>query len=148
MLEGATPKTISAATGPMTDTTTLPRLSNLEQKILEQLQHKDLLPLQLAARADVNRASVYVTLGRMEHRAYVTSRQEPLPPGAIGLPRRRYAMTGFGQRVLDAWRAAERLFASGDRADDMARQHRFSTTDRPLRVTRRPPSITVDPHGA
>jgi DNA-binding PadR family transcriptional regulator len=57
------------------------------------------------------RGTVYVTLGRMEEKGFLESRQEPLPPGAIGLPRRLYRPTGYALRVLAAWRDAERRFA-------------------------------------
>jgi DNA-binding PadR family transcriptional regulator len=39
----------------------------------------------------------------MEAKGYVTSEQEAMPPGAIGLPRRRYRPTDLGERVLRAW---------------------------------------------
>jgi DNA-binding PadR family transcriptional regulator len=54
---------------------------------------------------------VYVTLGRMEEKGLLESRQEPLPPGAIGLPRRLYRPTGLALRAVTAWREAERRFA-------------------------------------
>jgi DNA-binding PadR family transcriptional regulator len=44
-----------------------------------------------------------VTLGRLENKGLVESEQEPLPPMAIGLPRRIYRVTGLGERVLRAW---------------------------------------------
>ena len=42
----------------------------------------------------LKRGTVYVTLGRMQEKGYLESRQEPLPEGAIGLPRRLYRPTG------------------------------------------------------
>jgi DNA-binding PadR family transcriptional regulator len=39
----------------------------------------------------------------MEAKGFVTSEQETLPEGAIGLPRRRYRPTGLGERALRAW---------------------------------------------
>jgi hypothetical protein len=47
----------------------------------------------------------------MQEKGYVESRTEPLPPGAIGLPRRWYRPTAFGLRVGDAWVLAARAFA-------------------------------------
>jgi DNA-binding PadR family transcriptional regulator len=44
-----------------------------------------------------------VTLGRMEAKGFLTSEQEEMPEGAIGLPRRRYRPTGLGERALRAW---------------------------------------------
>ena len=64
-----------------------------------------LFGLQLVAlsRGALKRGTVYVTLGRMEAKGYVTSEQEAMPSGAIGLPRRIYHPTPLGQRVLRAW---------------------------------------------
>jgi DNA-binding PadR family transcriptional regulator len=100
-----------------TTQTTLPRLSNLERTILEQLQQtQELFGLQLAERGELKRGTVYVTLARMAEKGYVASRQEIAPPGAIGLPRRWYRATEYGRRVLGAWRAAEAIFDQGARA--------------------------------
>ncbi|HUK35435.1 MAG TPA: PadR family transcriptional regulator [Vicinamibacterales bacterium] len=95
---------------------TLPRLTNAERQILEQLQTQELFGLQLSETGTVKRGTVYVTLARMEKKGYVASRQEPLSDRAIGLPRRWYRMTTFGGRVLDAWRAAETVFDQSARA--------------------------------
>jgi PadR family transcriptional regulator, regulatory protein PadR len=61
--------------------------------------------LQLVDQAggSLKRGTVYVTLGRMEAKGLVASEQEPQPPGAIGLPRRTYRITGLGERMLRAW---------------------------------------------
>lgn len=69
--------------------------------------------MQLVERSAgaLKRGTVYVTLGRMQEKGYVESRQEPLPPGAIGLPRRLYRPTAYGLRVLDTWKLAEAAFA-------------------------------------
>ena len=58
----------------------------------------------------LKRGTVYMTLGRMQEKGYLESRQEPLPTGAIGLPRRLYRPSGLGRRVLEAWTTAERTF--------------------------------------
>lgn len=95
-------------------TPTLPRLSATERLILELLvAHGDLFGLALveASGGRLKRGTVYVTLGRMEDKGYLESRQEPLPPGATGLPRRLYTPTGQALRVLNAWRLAERMRA-------------------------------------
>lgn len=94
--------------------TPLPRLSATERVILELLvQHGELFGLAMveASGGRLKRGTVYVTLGRMEEKGYLESRQEPLPPGATGLPRRLYTPTGHALRVLDAWRLAERMLA-------------------------------------
>jgi DNA-binding PadR family transcriptional regulator len=90
----------------------LPRLAATERVILELLvEHGELFGLALvdASGGRLKRGTVYVTLGRMEEKGYLDSRQEPLPPGAIGLPRRLYTPTGYALRVLEAWRTAERV---------------------------------------
>ena len=61
----------------------------------------------------MKRGTVYVTLGRMHEKGYLESRQEPLPEGAIGLPRRLYRPTGLAMRVLAAWKAAEQIYVTG-----------------------------------
>ena len=91
---------------------TLPRLAATERLILDLLvEHGELFGLRLveASGGVLKRGTVYVTLGRMEDKGYLTSRQEPLPPGAIGLPRRFYAPTAHALRVRQAWGAAERV---------------------------------------
>jgi PadR family transcriptional regulator PadR len=59
--------------------------------------------LELVASSDgrLKRGSIYVTLGRMEHKGLVTSRLEG-EPGA-GPPRRVYEPTKLGLRALVVW---------------------------------------------
>lgn len=86
--------------------TTVPRLSAKETLILDLLtQRNELYGLQLvaASKGRLKRGTVYVTLGRMEDKGYVTSRAEDAPEGAGGLPRRVYEATPHGLRVLKAW---------------------------------------------
>ena len=93
----------------------LPRLSRSERAIVELLRdHGEMFGLLLVERSGgrLKRGTVYVTLGRMQEKGYLESRQEPLAPGAIGLPRRLYKPTGHALRVLAAWRAAEAHFAT------------------------------------
>jgi PadR family transcriptional regulator PadR len=51
----------------------------------------------------LKRGTVYVTLGRMEEKGFITSRQEDAPPAAGGLPRRVYEPTPLGRQVCRAW---------------------------------------------
>ena len=84
----------------------LPRLSGKETLILELLGRGDEqygLQLVAASKGRLKRGTVYVTLGRMETKGYVTSRAEDAPDGAGGLPRRLYEATPHGVRVLKAW---------------------------------------------
>ena len=93
----------------------VPRLSATERLILDLLRESEQFGLQLVDRSEgaLKRGTVYVTLGRMQDKGYVESRTEPLPAGAIGLPRRWYRPTAYGLRVLDAWSLAARVFGSG-----------------------------------
>ena len=92
----------------------IPRLSATERLILDLLRESELFGLQLVDRSEgtLKRGTVYVTLGRMQDKGYVESRTEPLPAGAIGLPRRWYKPTEYGLRVLDAWTMAAQNFAA------------------------------------
>src|SRR5687767_10603577 len=86
------------------------------------LSHKELLVLQLLAREEemyglqlvvaskgnLKRGTVYVTLGRMEDKGYVTFRTEPAPADVGGMPRRIYRPTALGLRMLRAWTAIPR----------------------------------------
>lgn len=90
----------------------LPRLSTTERLILELLAAEgELFGLQMVERAggQLKRGTVYVTLGRMQDKGYLESRQEMLPEGGIGLPRRLYRPTSYALRVLAAWRVAEQM---------------------------------------
>ena len=86
--------------------TRVPTLSPKEALILELLcTGGELYGLQLvaASKRTLKRGTVYVTLGRMEDKGYITSRQEDAPPDMGGMPRRLYAPTALGRRVLSAW---------------------------------------------
>ena len=81
-------------------------LSAKESLILELLvEREELYGLQLvaASKRKLKRGPVYVTLGRMEEKAYITSRLEEAPPETGGMPRRLYQATPLGRRVLAAW---------------------------------------------
>jgi PadR family transcriptional regulator, regulatory protein PadR len=86
-------------------------LSSKEQLVLELLvRDKELYGLQLVAssRRRLKRGTIYVTLGRMEDKGYISSRLDDPPPEAGGLPRRLYRPTSLGRRVLAAWTSATR----------------------------------------
>jgi PadR family transcriptional regulator, regulatory protein PadR len=82
-----------------------PSISSRECLVLEQLQHGEKYGLELVAASGgaLKRGTVYVTLGRMERKGFVESRQEAQRAGAIGLPRRLYRATAYGLKVLDAY---------------------------------------------
>lgn len=94
----------------------LPKFSAAERLIVELLiEHQELFGLQMVelSGGKLKRGTVYVTLGRMHEKGYLESRQEPLPTGAIGLPRRLYRPTGLAMRILATWKAAEQMYLSG-----------------------------------
>ena len=94
----------------------LPKFSAAERLIVELLtEHQELFGLQMVemSAGRLKRGTVYVTLGRMVEKGYLESRQEPLPEGAIGLPRRLYRPTGLAMRILAAWKAAEQIYVTG-----------------------------------
>jgi PadR family transcriptional regulator PadR len=86
-----------------------PRVLTVSPKeliVLELLAREpELYGLQLvaASRRRLKRGTIYVTLGRMEDKGYIESRLDDPPPGAGGLPRRLYAATALGRRMLSAW---------------------------------------------
>ncbi len=76
------------------------------------VRNKQLYGLQLvaASKGRLKRGTVYVTLGRMEDKDFITSWLDEPPPGAGGLPRRIYEATPLGRRMLTAWSSgAKRL---------------------------------------
>lgn len=84
----------------------MPSLPPKERLILDLLvSGGPMYGLQLVASSSgaLKRGTVYVTLGRMEAKGYLTSEQEAPSAGAIGLPRRLYTPTALGQRALRAW---------------------------------------------
>jgi DNA-binding PadR family transcriptional regulator len=94
----------------------LPTFSGTERRIVELLAaNEEMFGLQMVEMSGgkLKRGTVYVTLGRMQEKGYLASRQEPLPEGAIGLPRRLYRPTGLAMRILAAWKAAEAHYMSG-----------------------------------
>jgi PadR family transcriptional regulator PadR len=90
-----------------------PTLPKTERLVLELLLDGPDFGLNLVARSDgaLKRGTVYVTLGRMERKGYISSEQEAQAPGAIGLPRRLYRMTPLGKRALRAWATLVRALA-------------------------------------
>ncbi len=78
-------------------------LSPLEALVLDLLSAKSPtygLDLVAASRGRLKRGSVYVTLGRMEEKGYVTSRLDERP--GEGPARRLYEPTALGFRALVA----------------------------------------------
>jgi PadR family transcriptional regulator, regulatory protein PadR len=88
-------------------------ISSRECLVLEQLRDGEKYGLELvaASRGALKRGTVYVTLGRMERKGFVTSRQEAQGAGAIGLPRRLYRATAYGLKVLEAYQLLREALA-------------------------------------
>ena len=83
-----------------------PTLPPKERLILELLVSTGALyGLEMVERSEggLKRGTVYVTLGRMEEKGYITSKLEAAPSGVGGLPRRIYAATPLGRRMFAAW---------------------------------------------
>jgi PadR family transcriptional regulator PadR len=92
-----------------------PTLSGKETLIIDLLiRNGDMYGLELVAASGgrLKRGTVYVTLGRMEKKGYITSRIEDAPPDAGGLPRRVYQPTALGRRVLAAWTHVMKRFTT------------------------------------
>ena len=66
------------------------------------------LELVVESAGALKRGTVYVTLGRMEEKGYVTSRAEPPLPAQGGLPRRLYRSTPYGRELLAMLTSARR----------------------------------------
>lgn len=84
----------------------IPTLPPKEALILELLVgESEMYGLQLvaASKRRLKRGTVYVTLGRMADKGFITSRLESAPPDEGGLPRRIYEPTAFGRRALSAY---------------------------------------------
>jgi DNA-binding PadR family transcriptional regulator len=83
----------------------MPSISGTEALIIELLGEGERFGLELIEASDgrLKRGTIYVTLSRMEAKGFVVSRQEERSPGAIGLPRRMYRVTGYGLKVYQAY---------------------------------------------
>jgi DNA-binding PadR family transcriptional regulator len=91
----------------------LPSISATESMIFDLIEQRERYGLELieASAGRLKRGSIYVTLGRMEAKGFVTSRQEVRPAGAIGLPRRLYRATPYGLKVRDAYQLLREALA-------------------------------------
>lgn len=90
----------------------VPSLSRKEALIFEMLlanATREMYGLELVNKSgsQLKRGTVYVTLSRMQEKGFIESRQEEPEPGAMGLPRRLYKPTGFGQKIFEAWQIAK-----------------------------------------
>ena len=89
----------------------VPTLSGKEHVILELLgksRERYGLALVTESAGALKRGTVYVTLGRMEEKGYITSRAEAASPAQGGLPRRLYRSTPYGRELLAMMASARR----------------------------------------
>jgi DNA-binding PadR family transcriptional regulator len=70
------------------------------------------LELVNASDGALGRASIYVTLARMETKGFLRSRTPPKDDHP-GLPRPRYKITALGEKVLRAAEAAQVVLGAG-----------------------------------
>jgi DNA-binding PadR family transcriptional regulator len=94
----------------------LPSLSRKEFLILEMLiaSGRELFGLEMVEASDgaLKRGTIYVTLQRMQEKGLVDSKPEPRTAPEIGIPRRLYSVSGYGQRVYRAYQVARKAFES------------------------------------
>ena len=94
----------------------LPSLSRKEFLILEMLiaSGRELFGLEMveASNGALKRGTIYVTLQRMHEKGLVDSEPEPRTAPEIGIPRRLYKVTGYGQRMYKAYRAARAILVT------------------------------------
>lgn len=92
-----------------------PSLSPKELLILQLLINQERYGQELVdvSEGELKRGTVYVTLARMEDKGFVEGHSEPRPAHEGGLPRRKYRITGEGQRVLALVERARVLLAGG-----------------------------------
>jgi PadR family transcriptional regulator, regulatory protein PadR len=83
----------------------LPSLSKKEFIIMSMLvgAPRPLYGLQMVdqSQGELKRASIYVTLKRLQDKGYITSEREAQQPG-IAQPRRLYKASGLGVKVFRA----------------------------------------------
>jgi PadR family transcriptional regulator, regulatory protein PadR len=78
-------------------------VSQKELLILEMLleSKRELYGLEMveASYGDLKRGTIYVTLQRMQQKGIIDSKPEPITVSEIGISRRLYSITSFGERV-------------------------------------------------
>jgi PadR family transcriptional regulator, regulatory protein PadR len=93
-----------------------PQLSEKEALILALLVARGAMyGLEFVEESDgtLKRGTIYVTLSRMMDKGYVTSFDEAAPPGSRGPARRKYKITGLGERAHAAHRSALAAWRKG-----------------------------------
>lgn len=92
-----------------------PQLSAKEALILSLMRSGEMYGLELVGASDgaLKRGTVYVTLGRMEGKGFITSRVEDSTPPGGGLPRRLYKATPLGRQLLSVSLSMRKRFVPG-----------------------------------
>lgn len=92
-----------------------PSLSRKEALILEMLVNggRELYGLEMveASKGELKRGTIYVTLQRMQEKGFIDSKQEPRTAPEVGIARRLYSPTGYGERVFAAYEIARSVLA-------------------------------------
>ena len=90
----------------------IPSLSDKEYRVLDLLRAGgEMYGLEMvkASEGSLKRGTIYVTLNRMIEKGFLEDREEK-DPTLPGMPRRKYRISGHGQRVLNASDAAAAVF--------------------------------------
>jgi PadR family transcriptional regulator PadR len=90
-----------------------PSLSRKEALILTLLTNSgsNMFGLEMveASNGALKRGTIYVTLQRMQEKGLIDSKLESRPAPEIGIPRRLYWPTEFGNKVFAAYRAMHQI---------------------------------------
>lgn len=88
----------------MSEFTFLPKKERLILSILRSDSKSQLYGLEIlkASKNQIVRGTLYTTLQRMEDKGLISSVEEDEIDETAGIYRRRYFITGLGQRALDA----------------------------------------------
>src|SRR5215211_6128796 len=91
------------------------QLTEKEYVILDLLIHdlRGLYGLQIVAKSQgrLKKGTVYVVLQRMQDKGLIDSKSEARVAPEIGIPRRIYTVSGYGERVYKAYTVAQRILA-------------------------------------
>ena len=70
---------------------------------------KEMYGLELVEKSlgKLKRGTIYVLLGRLEEKGFISSRTETA--GTSAIPRRMYKPTGMGAKVFEAWRSVAEM---------------------------------------
>ncbi len=93
-----------------------PSLSAKEFLVMEMLLDQgEMYGLKMVAKSEgeLKKGTVYVTLGRMEDKGLVSSREEARGDSENGIARRLYTSTGYGTRIFKAQEIALKYLNMG-----------------------------------